>query len=536
MPWWWPFGKKKAQQARKQLAQSKAAAAKNFCAQPPRKPEQACIDPVRKEPPCDLSKLQLEVKKDKTNVLVINADPSKEAKKQRTFTVVRAGTQESGQLSSGQVVEVVAGKKGDPVKTRVHVSVETDLKYCSSRGHPMLECTEVGALSQPLRSTRKKEFQVWRVARPADNCESLSKLIASWWVFDTAPNIFTVTASTCGHRPSGPITRKLSTVVHVYPDDQYSLLIKLPPKNKAKRSTTQSAYVDDGLHLETIRKVGGETTRDRKSPPRKSKKSTKGAPRDGSIAKALLGTGAEKPKFRLELKHNGQMVDSVAKFSEIIGAIVNLQRSISSILDTIKDLKPQVGWSFDVEMALFEGSLAASWGWREHSDQRAFLGYKIMAELTLIDASISVSFGIDVSFWVLQLTAKISGELGAEFYLKGTAERTSPDKALPRGFALVIGGESYAKLEVAIVVLRPGWVEARGHVKTGIDMVGGLRIKPKDGVYVDFEVEWTGIELFATAKLPLMGRKEGKIEIFEKRTLLQDRFPPAATSTGSNGT
>ena len=471
-----------------------------------------CVPGRRKGTPCDVQLMVIREEEVRTHHEWSKAKPGQK----RAATFARPGVAKAGHLKSGQVFQVVAGAASGPTKKILKVSIRTDIAYCGEYGHPRLT---IGPMSMPktVHSTCTKETDVpvFRRDRFYDDNDStmFRSLLSTFWFADHTPNLFTITASACGRRPTGLITRQLVANVEVYPDDQYSLIIKLPAAKEIDRSrgrnlgyqSGRGAYNED-FNKQRFVDSEGLTRRTDKDGDRRAngdaKRSQKTSGR--TPASALIGMrptipgrparGDRDPNVKIELRRNGQEDESVARISEIVAFVVNFKDRIQKIIDTVKEFKFDIGWSLDWECSAFEGQLVGEWGWQEHSDHRAFFGYAIKVELVFLELSVSLRFGISIKLVGLQATAQLSGTISARYTISGGVERTSPDSKWPDAADLLkITGECGVDLTAQLVIGRPEFFELEGKVESGVVVEGGLRVTMVDGMFIQYGVMWTGI-------------------------------------------
>ena len=497
-----------------------------------------CVPIRRKGIPCDLSELVLTEKGGRKD-------------KSRKAVYVRAGQASKGQLVSGKVFEVVAGARNKAPVTTLEVDVRTDTKYCGRHGHPVLV---IEPMSLPATThkgaTSSQSVGVWRRARLSDDSAALDYVLAPVWMASHTPNVFTFTARACGRRPEGSITRALTAQVHVYPDDQYSLSITLPTFSSETKSRGEDYLKDERYYRREVTRGEGVLRRRENTYERTYRQNEKGQWRahgkarrkqktsGRTVGSAVAGIppnlpgrpagGDREPNVSIQLLRNGVECDALKRLAQIVDLIVNFRQRLEEIKRTLLSVDVQVGWRFDINAALFEGTLTGNWGWQEHTDHRVFFGYGIEVDLMLIDLSASVSFGFEARWWKLQLTAKVEGTLFARYSLDGSLERVSPDTRWPTGGELPsITGTYGASLSAHVVALRPEVFELYGEVKSGIVVTGKLHVEPASGFYLLVDATWTGITARGRVQ-GWFGGKDRSIKLMKERPLVKGFRLPAA--------
>ena len=497
-----------------------------------------CVPDRRKGAPCDLSELVLKEKGGRKD-------------RGRKVVYVRAGKAGNGKLVSGKVLGVVAGAASSEVRTTLEVEVRTDTKYCGKRGHPLLV---VDPMNMPMTThkdaTSRQSVRVWRRDRLSDDSAVLDHVLAPVWLASHTPNVFTITARACGRRSEGSITRELSAPVHVYPDDQYSLSITLPTFSSESKSWGEDYLRDERYYRRKVTRDEGVLRRRENTYERAYRQNEKGQWRahgkaqrkqktsGRTVGSAVAGIppklpgrpagGDREPNVIITLKRNGVEYDALRRLAEIARTVVHFRDILEDIKRTLLNVRPQVGWSFDVNAAVLEGTLTGTWGWQEHTDHRVFFGYGIEVQLMLMDLSATLSFGIDVRWWKLQLTAKVAGTLFARYELDASLKRVSPDTSWPTGGELPeITGTYGASLSAHVVALRPDVFELYGEVQGGIEVKGRLHVEPAAGFYVMVDATFTGITARGRVR-GWFGGREGSVPLMKQRPLVKGFRLPAA--------
>ncbi|NQZ31405.1 MAG: hypothetical protein HRU06_09010 [Oceanospirillaceae bacterium] len=309
------------------------------------------------------------------------------------------------------------------------------------------------------------------------------KWLAPYWAFGSeGANLYKIRALSCGVREEGSCNTELSALVIVYPIDVYQLKFSLPPlgkwsgKRKGSIDITGTTTKERSSSFEQFGKIKSEDSEISRA---NSKIDTqlseiKIGRSDGTgystISEAtgiiegnvhhsetetyqdgssLLGvantyeikafdstdsnqglkiTKKIKIKPGISLKKNGQELNITNAANDII----NVYQNIIEGIEKLKNFRPSIGWSFDIELKIFEGSIAGEWGKKESelTKTERYISveeyYEIKAEIVLFHLKILLMIGIDivVKSWVgtklLEVTAKVEGAIEGGITLNDT--------------------------------------------------------------------------------------------------------------------
>lgn len=477
----WPWAKKKP--AYDAACKYKKATDEDFdTGKPVGQVTEDCVSARRDGQPCDLSQLVI-----------------LEKGKDRRVAYARAGLTDKSQLTRKEHFGVVAGPKDGKKKTFLNVEIITDLKYCGQQDHPLLVFKPMHQAGETYKKvTSSKSLQVWRQGRLFDPAHASDSLILRMWQASLLPNVFSITARSCGCRPDGGIpTRELTAIIHVYPNDEYTMNLQLPPFKTASKS--------GGVQRELEFKY--------KVPEKKSE---------------------PRPRPDFQLLCNGLEEADAAELSRIINTILEIKQLIEEIKGTLLSVKVKVGWYFNLDYTLLEGELTGTWGWREYTDHRAFFGYAINVDLTILELTAGIGFGIDISidFKLKQvgLIAKVDGSVTARFALAASVEHSSPDSPSFNDGEAKIKGSCHASISAHLMALHPTVFELYGEVETGMEIEGGLKVSNQDGFYIDAVARWTGVTAYGRAT-GIFGGKHKRIKLLKPHTLGQWQYPPVKEKT-----
>lgn len=473
-------------------------------------------------------------------------------------------------------LEVTAGPPGAGTTTSVRFSAQ-GAKFCGAEGHPHLEVVMPDG-STTLQRQKEVTLDVHRPARLWDDSVNAESVLSAFWFWDLAPQVYEVRTLSCGVRDEGLGSGgSVATLVRVYPDDEFKFKFGMPPFGKVthKRGAamTYGKQGQDGDRALATEKSRSTEVQSQGRTEQKQESSSVHAGSQGTFTKtettgersATTGRYNEqshtsgydeyaefeetvtttstdsgkkatltersgktpaiehvvsppRSKFTFELSRNGEAVQSIAKIGEIVDFALNFNHRIKEVFKQIKDFKPQVGWDMTFDVSVFEGTLELAWGWRESKeDQRCFFRYAIAAELTIVKASIELSFGFEAKALGVGLIAKVSGTVGGSFALDATAERASPESVFPSDAKLIgIKGGPTGELKAVVVVGKPEWLSATAAVDTGITVEGGLYAARNKGPHVKLEAKWIGIKLTATSVV--RGKQYKKVFVLVEET------------------
>lgn len=188
-------------------------------------------------------------------------------------------------------------------------------------------------------------------------------------------------------------------------------------------------------------------------------------------------------------------------FLKAVGAVVALEDKLSVIISLIQKNVPKVGWYFEWENQLLQGTFVVEWGWKEYKDHRAYYYVGAMIDMKLIDLHMEIGVGISGFAYAIQIFGALSG--GVTLSVK--ISRYSPDGEAE--FSLPFGAEIIGSLGARA---QAGcFVKLEGTVETGIKLEdGALKFNQNEGWSIGFAIKWSGI----TGKLKVSAgpaKKEG---------------------------
>lgn len=494
-----------------------------------------CGLPIQSEP-CDLKTFTVtELRPAKKKAPWVG--PSKVPPEERThpakFVFAAGGTSKQNPYVSGTLIEVVAGGKNENTKTTLTLAITTDLKFCRTKKHPTIRVTEPDGKVTLHQGKLSATLAVYRAARVSDTRGWLAAF-PEIWAFSITPAVYRIDAEVCGVRPRGHAVRSQHTAIRVYPEDQWELELTCPPllNGGAKRSTNRldksvKWSVEGGVNLpgmsasvsrESSRSPEGteskfEASYSRNQGDSRSTHSYSYNRENGQVVHRELSTvnrdrqtgegvafkrdahnaiapmspewievlpPADDPsKFKLVLKRNDVEINALDKVMAVINGIKHISETLQSIWQAIRQFKPKIGWDFSFEFEILTGFFKASWGWKEYTDRRVFMGYALEVGIQVFKVEMKLAFGIDLTIKGYGFVLKAEGSIEASFKVKVSFERKTPDEHefSPKK----IEGESKVKLQVVCTVGSSRWVNITGGIESGF-AVDGEVIKDSKGL------------------------------------------------------
>lgn len=239
----------------------------------------------------------------------------------------------------------------------------------------------------------------------------------------------------------------------------------------------------------------------------------------------------------LTLERNGVAI--TFEGLKVLAGVFDLTKKIRGLFKALKNSVPQVGWTWDLDFKVFEGSLELGWGWREAKGSGVSYAMTLEANLVLIEATGSLGVGVS-SGGVgssLSASAKLVGELSGsisakagplEFIIDGTKEaKDAFDLLTATGEIKVALKFTVETGDVFRVVggARATLLEVEAVVKAG----GG------QGLAVELEGKAGGIEIFYEVKVFGIPKKK-KLTVMDPVTLGKFTLPGPGDTTSADFT
>ncbi len=374
----------------------------------------------------------------------------------------------------------------------------------------------------------------------------LFEIVRSIWPL-YKPKTIEIRADSCGVRPKdagGAPNTDLLALIRIYRNDTWAVGIKIPPLGQLKyahdstyhpgsgdweRKTEKSSSSGFGHNSTTDERsssgVSGTSLLDNSEHVHGSYSGNSGmrtstssevenGTRTTTATRQRVGeTGskmtkedghAKLSKIEEELKHGkgfeffikrndrdwtkeigGEKADLAEK---IIKRIITVAEAISDIREFFKKL-PQVGWKFDFELSLLEGSMAFEWG-PSLKDKPLLdrywpveMEFALAFEIELIKLELKLSFGVKAKALGTGIEATISGSIGISIPIKTeiTLSFTKPK------VEVFLRPELFGRLDAVASATLAGWsiLDARVSVKAALIMPDGkLEVKAHDGIHL----------------------------------------------------
>ncbi len=210
-------------------------------------------------------------------------------------------------------------------------------------------------------------------------------------------------------------------------------------------------------------------------------------------------------KIEISLERDGTKV--AFPFGSVVAAVAEVTNTVTSLVTTILEMAPKIGWYAEWQMHVMgPGEIVAEWGYKEHEDERCFLGLKFGGKLTIFSAAIEAGFGVAGLGFAAQIYVKLEGgvDLGLD------VARVHPDA--PWALTIPASGKLEGSIGAKIAAGEYLNVEAVG--KTGLEL--GIKFHFDRGQPFQFEIvlTFTGVTASVTAKVGKNGSYSCKI--FEK--------------------
>lgn len=429
----------------------------------------------------------------------------------------------------GTVLEMVAGNASpdwishsqgggkEGARKRVHVQVEMAAGPCDGSRHPVVDFD--GQAKRCGSAAKDAFFDVY-----CDDPGSSDEWDWTRWFFPSlSPRVYSVLVAACGvlkTSKNGADTGGLLQV-RAYPCHQYAVRLVAPSFADGSRSRSWALKLetaDDQRFDSRGREYGDARARfvfsderaNRKGDVETRNESIRGL--DGSRTERSVGRIGDSESrlfqgesgksrwmvtdqvyqdgdFQFEYSRNG-VQESVA-FD--VAKIVQWVKQCKSKIDQIKGLLTTVaiGPRFDFDYKILEGSAMLSYGWKEHTDHRAYFAYDLSVDLLLVSINLEGSFGLQVSSLV---TAKCYLKVSGEARFKRSLLRDDPDKNLDFVDSLPINivGEGGGVASAGLMSIE--W-RREYRLKTGFSGEASIRLGA-DGLNAKIAVRFLGVKRY----------------------------------------
>jgi hypothetical protein len=445
----------------------------------------------------------------------------------------------SGGVPKGKVFEVVAGPSTAAAKTVIEAHIRPHAVHDAT--HLVVEIRRPGQapIVEAVPQLRVLNFPVFRTT--SDN--RAVRLIERYWSAGYSPTRNEICIHSCGIRNSGQALGYTQMEVLGYPSEQVTLELSVPALKKssyslerARTATGRSVEKRERERMDGV-KVSETTTRSRDGSTEEYKGSFTHNGRtteaeewistgDGitvTFTPDLVEKAAEPDRPKVSLKVDGTEQDVAHDITKLLDTLAKLKKGIDGIKELLEDWVPQVGFKFEFDVSFLAGSMGLTWGWREHTDHRAFFGLAGIVELMLIQLSLMLSFGVKIG---PAATARVEGGIkDSSVKLTDQFGRMTPDRPL--------SATTKAKAEIPLVL--QGYAEANllvaefraaAGVKSGFTVEGGTRLGDNSAFEMYLEIAWNGLDAYRKVQLnPDVGEEEDVVHLIDSSDIYKGVVP-----------
>jgi hypothetical protein len=433
-------------------------------------------------------------------------------------------------------IEVVAERRGVAAVTQINVRVHPFAHHDHTHVRVTVDRPGEPDLVRACPTTTTFSFNVSR-ATPSS---SFGSIFDRFFPLNVSPTRYRVSAESCGVRNSGPPVGNGHLDVLVYPYDQFTLTLTTPPIGRRSYSrsatrdvtgaTTETRASDDGVtstassasrHRDGSTSSERSTTREGYTVQRTASSTPLG---DGSSLDVTSSDvrEAEPDRPTLELKKNGLAEDVTANLTAIVRTLSTVQNAVAALRELVRNMVPQVGFRFEASISFMQGSLAMSWGWKEHTDHQVYFAWIASITLWIFKIGLNLSFGISVGPAALRLVGEIND---AGLNVSTTWDLRRPGRPILPPTAR---GQATLPMEVrgeAIFDVYVARYERSAGARTGFTVEGGTRLDSHLNVELYAQVQWTGLDAFIRTQSPGAGISEDVYHIIDRSEIYNGAMP-----------
>ena len=338
--------------------------------------------------------------------------------------------------------------------------------------------------------------------------------------------------------------------VEVFCPDQWKLSIKLPPASKSslgvkletsisteKEAAKPGQGADDEIKSITVEQ-GVTVTYENKTAFKPNEKLVLSEATEWKVTPhswtaedkttASFESGEEKkklwdsagvigtPPVSLTLNQQALTID----FLQIIGTVLDLISAVEKLIHLVHEYNIKFGWYAELEASFFEGSGEFAWGWREHTDYRAYYYQGLALNVKIFEIGAEFGFGVEARGLEGQICVKLTGELS---YALKPFETGKPGKKLHKALKL---GEAETKLTPGSYLrLKAGsYANLTGGVEAPVKVVFAGEYSLGKGFSTETEVVAEGVKaLIKVTALRFNYNKE--FNLFDGATLGKFHWP-----------
>jgi hypothetical protein len=219
-----------------------------------------------------------------------------------------------------------------------------------------------------------------------------------------------------------------------------------------------------------------------------------------------------------------------------IEGVLDLTKKIRGLFKALKNSVPQVGWTWDLDFKVFEGSLELGWGWREAKGSGVSYAMTLEASLVLIEATGSLGVGVSSGGpgSSLSASAKLVGELSGSIAAKaGPLEFIIDGVKEDKGAFDLLTATGEVKVALKFTVETGDVFRVVGGAKaTLLSVEAVVKAGGDQGMAVEIEGKAGGIEIFYEVKVFGIPKKK-KLTVMDPVKLGKFTLPgPGDTSSG----
>jgi len=433
-------------------------------------------------------------------------------------------------------IEVVGERRGTAAVTQINLRVHPFAHHDNTHVRVIVDRPGETDLVRACPTAAVFSFNVYR----ATPTSALGSIFDRFFPLNLSPTRYRVSVESCGVRNSGRPVGNGHVDVLVYPYDQYTLTFTAPPLGRrsysrsATRSVTGTATEtrasDDG-----VTSTASSTTRERDGSTFAERSTTReGFTIHRTASSTPLGDGssldvtssavrdAEPERPTLELKKNGMAEDVTANLTAIVRTLSSVENAVNAIRELVRNMVPQIGFRFETSISFLQGSLAMSWGWKEHTDHQVYFGWIASVSLWLFKIGLNLSFGISAGPAALRLVGEIADaglNISTTWDLRRPGRPVLPPTA--RGqvtLPMEVRGEAVLDVYIARY-------ERSAGARTGFTAEGGTRLDSGANVEIYAQIQWNGLDAFIRTQSPGEGLREDVYHIIDRSEIYNRAVP-----------
>lgn len=423
-----------------------------------------------------------------------------------------------------KVIEVIASdeeRKADDIS----IALEGGPGYTCGSSHPKITVRDLARNQRVFEGQTSATFKaVCRALPPPPDAYTNPFRLILYYFFPTqAQNVYTIDVESCGRLDDGSYGfGRSQQKVRAYPSDKYKLKLEIPALKK-KTFERGAAVLEDGTAVdtrETSSTSGGQTTSTSEKLAVGANKVSyeyekKVAPIDDPVREAAAS---------FSITRDGKDLKGTNTLGQFINTLVNLQNTIQSMMNFIRDFQPQVGWKFVFELELFKGELEYEWGYKEWEDHTVYEWWKFGISMTLFALMLELRFGADFKVCGFGITVVVFGKV--EIDAKVAAEKeASPADSKP--WELVVASEPKGALGIRSA-LGADWVKAEGKLTVGLKFEAKCKCSTKEPFHIDWQLDREPVKAVIVGSVKWVGSIERSWTLVDGREAWQQgRFPGA---------